>query len=66
MKTIQVKNMEIVKESDTEYGIEGRLIPFRDGLRNDTYKCGDYIVQKNTGVFDKPDLLIYNIVNGEE
>ena len=55
--------MDIAKEIDAAYGIKGKLIPFGDGLINDTYKCGDYIVQKiNTGVFGRPDLLIYNML----
>ena len=55
--------MDSKREILAEYGIEGELIPFGNGLINDTYKCGDFIVQKiNVNVFSEPDLLIENMI----
>ena len=55
--------MDIKKEIKEIYGLEGELIPFGNGHINDTYKCGDYVVQKiNENVFKDPERLMENVI----
>jgi len=54
--------MDLRKEISNAYGIDGEISPYGNGLINDTYICGDYIIQRiNISVFTNPEMLMENV-----